>query len=129
MPVQGIFIPGIGVINATVIVSAIGQGQQFKSARELAVWLGPTPKQASSGDKFKSGAITKRGNRYLRKQLVHGARAAISRCRNKDDALSRWANQLIARRGIQKACVAMAARMARIIWVLLHKQENYKVMV
>jgi len=122
-------IPGIGVINATAIVSAIGQGKQFKSARELAVWLGLTPKQASSGDRFKSGAITKRGNRYLRKQLVHGARTAISRCRNKNDALSRWANQLIARRGIQKACVAMAARMARIVWVLLHKQENYKVMV
>ena len=68
-------VPGIGVINATAIYSAIGNGNQFKHAREFAVWLGLTPVQTSSGNTFKSGGITKRGNRYLRKQLVHGARA------------------------------------------------------
>jgi transposase len=62
-------IPGIGVINATALVSAIGNGCQFANGREFAVWLGLTPRQASSGDSFKSGGITKRGNRYLRKQL------------------------------------------------------------
>ena len=121
-------IPGVGPINATAIYSAIGRGQQFTSAREFAVWLGLTPRQASSGERFKSSGITKRGNRYLRKQLVHGARAAISRCRKKEDSLSTWANQLVARRGIQKAVVAMAARMARIAWVLLNREEYYKVM-
>ncbi len=121
-------IPGIGVINATAIYSAIQYGDQFNSAREFSVWLGLTPRQASSGESFKSSGITKRGDRYLRKQLVHGARAAISRCKNKDDRLSRWANNLIARRGIQKACVAMAARMARIAWILLQRREPYKVM-
>jgi len=119
-------IPGIGVINATAVVSAIGSGTQFKNAREFAVWLGLTPKQMSSGDSFKSSGITKRGNRYLRKQLVHGARSTISRCKNKTDSLSRWGNQLVARRGIQKATVAMAARLARISWVLLQRQERYK---
>ena len=119
-------IPGIGVINATAIYSSIGNGQQFKNARELAVWLGLTPRQASSGETFKSSGITKRGNRYLRKQLVHGARAAVSRCKNKQDKLSVWANKLVARRGLQKAYVAMAARMARLAWVILHKQEAYK---
>lgn len=118
-------IPGIGPINATAIYSAIKQGQQFNNAREFAVWLGLTPKQASSGEKQVSSGISKRGNCYLRKQLVHGARAAISRCQKKDDQLSRWANQLVARRGIQKATVAMAARMARIAWVLLNRDQTY----
>ncbi|HEY7883615.1 MAG TPA: IS110 family transposase [Cellvibrionaceae bacterium] len=122
-------IPGIGPINATAIYSAIGNGSQFKSGREFSVWLGLTPRQASSGNSFKSGGITKRGNRYLRKQLVHGARAVLFRCRNKTDQLSRWGNQLVDRRGIQKACVAMAARLARLIWVLLQRQEVYKPMV
>jgi len=121
-------IPGIGAINATAIYSAIGNGTQFNSAREFAVWLGLTPRTASSGERFTSGGISKRGNRYLRKQLVHGARAALSRCGNKTDALSLWANQLAARRGRQKACVALAARLARIAWVLLNRNEAYKVM-
>jgi len=85
-----------------------------------------TPKQRSSGNSFTSGGITKRGDRYLRKQLVHGARALLSRCRNKTDKLSLWANALIARRGYNKAVVAMAARLARICWVLLHKNEMYQ---
>lgn len=121
-------IPGIGIVNATAIYSAIGNGNQFKNARELAVWLGLTPKQASSGDSFTSSGITKRGNRYLRKQLVHGARAALSRSKKKSDQLSRWGNQLVARRGMNKACVAMAARLARLAWILLQKQQPYRVM-
>ena len=124
--VQLMTIPGIGVINATAIVSAIGNGSQFANGREFAVWLGLTPRQSSSGDSFKSAGITKRGNRYLRKQLVHGARAALSRCRKKTDALSLWANRLVARRGVNKATVALAARMARIAWVLLQRNEPYK---
>lgn len=121
-------IPGIGAINATALYSAIGRGQQFKSARELAVWLGLTPRQSSSGETFNSGGITKRGNSYLRKQLVHGARASLSRCRGKDDALSRWGVALIERRGVNKACVAMAARMARLAWTLISRNEMYKLM-
>jgi len=119
-------IPGIGVVNATAIYSAIGNGSQFKSAREFAVWLGLTPRQSSSGNSFSSGGITKRGNRYLRKQLVHGARALLYRCKNKTDRLSQWANALIARRGYNKACVAMAARLARLCWILLQKKEVYR---
>lgn len=121
-------VPGIGAINATGLYSAIGRGQQFKSARALAVWLGLTPRQSSSGEKFNSGGITKRGNSYLRKQLVHGARAALSRRHRQEDALSRWGAALVARRGANKACVAMAARMARLAWVLLNRNEVYRVM-
>lgn len=125
---QLLTIPGIGLINATAIVSAIGRGDQFKNAREFAVWLGLTPRQASSGDKLRSMGITKRGNRYLRKQLVHGARAAVTRCKKKDDALSRWANALVQRRGAQKAYVAYAARIARLAWILLQRNESYRAM-
>lgn len=121
-------IPGIGAINATAIVSAIGNGSQFANGREFAVWLGLTPRQFSSGESFRSAGITKRGNRYLRKQLVHGARAVLSRGKQKTDPLSRWANQLVARRGPQKACVALAARLARTAWVLLQREEDYKAM-
>jgi len=119
-------VPGIGVINATAIYSAIGNGNQFKHAREFAVWLGLTPKQSSSGNTFTSSGITKRGDRYLRKQLVHGARALLYRCRNRTDKLSLWANALIARRGYNKAVVAMAARIARICWTVLQKNEMYR---
>jgi transposase len=106
--------------------SAIGNGSQFKEAREFAVWLGLTPRQFSSGGSFKSAGITKRGNRYLRKQLVHGARAVLARSKNKTDKLSCWGNQLVARRGKQKDCVALAARIARLAWILLQKQEPYQ---
>ncbi len=122
-------LPGIGVINATALYSAIGNGSQFKSARELSVWLGLTPRQYSSGEKSTSGGITKRGNRYLRKQLIHGARAAISRGKKRSDGLSRWGNQLVARRGMNKASVAMASRLARLAWVLLQRGEDYRPMV
>ena len=119
-------IPGIGVVNATAIYSAIGKGSQFNSTREFAVWLGLTPRQSSSGNSFSSGGITKRGDRYLRKQLVHGARALLYRCKNKTDKLSLWASALVARRGYNKACVAMAARLARLCWILLQKKEVYR---
>ncbi len=120
-------IPGIGIINATSIYSAIGDGSQFKNSREFAVWLGLTPKQTGSGEKNYTGGISKRGNRYLRKQLIHGARSAVSRSRNKSDSLSVWVNKLVERRGVPKAYVAMAARMARIAWTLLQRKENFKV--
>ena len=121
-------LPGIGVINSTALYSSIGNGNQFKNGRELAVWLGLTPRQSGSGEKQTSGGITKRGNRYLRKQLVHGARSALFASRKKTDKLSLWANRLEARRGFNKACVALASRIARISWVLLQREENYKTM-
>lgn len=119
-------IPGIGPINATAIVSVIGNGSQFNSGGEFAVWLGLTPKQFSSAESFKSTGISERGDRYLRKQLVHGARTVIRNSKNKTDKLDRWDRQLIARRGTQKATVGMAARLARLAWVLLQKQEPYQ---
>jgi len=70
--------------------------------------------------------ITKRGNRSLRKQLIHGARAAMSHCKKRDDHLSHWLNSIVVRRGPDKACVALANKMARLSWTLLQKNEMYK---
>ena len=119
-------IPGVDTIISTLLYSAIGDGSQFANARELAVWLGLTPKQYSSGQTFSSGGITKRGNQHLRKQRVHGARAALYPCRTKSDKVSQWANALVTRRGFNKACVAKAARIARVCWILLNRHETYK---
>lgn len=110
-------IPGIGPIISTAVVSSAGSAQQFQTSRAFAVWLGLTPRQHASGDRSVQLGITKRGDRYLRKQFVHWARAAMRWCRHRDDRLSIWVNELIARRGYNKACVALAHKLARIAWV------------
>jgi len=119
-------IPGIGFVNATAIYAAIGDGRQFETARDFAVWIGLTPQQYASGTKSFTGKITKRGNRYLRKQLVHGARALMNRTKGKTDKLSVWTNEIKERRGTHKACVALAHKLARIIWAVLSKGEEFK---
>ncbi len=118
-------IPGIGPIIATAMLSSVDVKNHFQSAREFAVWLGLTPKQSSSGNRSIMLGITKRGDRYLRKQLIHGARAAMRTCRGRDDRLSLWVNDLIARRGLNKACVALAHKMARLCWILLQRNEPF----
>ncbi len=79
--------PSIGYLNASVFVASMGSGQAFASAKEFAVWLGITPKQFASGNNNAMGGISKRGDQYLRKQLIHGARAIISHAGKKNDAL------------------------------------------
>lgn len=119
-------IPGIGVVNASALVAAVDRGQAFANARQFAVWLGLTPKQSASGQRAVMGGISKRGDRYLRTQLIHGARAMLRWARHRDDALSRWANALVQRRGVHKATVAVAHRLARICWVLLQRNESFR---
>ena len=118
-------IPGVGYIVATALYSAIGNASQFKNARELSVWLGITPKQFASGNKQVMAGITKRGNRYLRKQLIHGARAVIYWCKKRDDHLSNWLKEIVIRRGPNKACVALANKIARLCWTLMHTNQMY----
>lgn len=119
-------LPGVGIMNATALFSSIGNGSQFEKPRDLSVWLGVTPKQYSSGEKSVNGGITKRGNRYLRKQLIHGARTLLHRTKGKTDKLSLWIQQLVARRGKNKAVVAIANRLARLAWILLQRNEAYR---
>ncbi len=118
--------PGFGPIVASATIAAIGNGAQFKSGRQMAAWLGLTPRAEASGERSVMKGITKRGNRYLRTLFIHGARAIVTWCEKKDDPMSLWIKQLIARRGKQKAIVAVAHKMARYAWVILNRKEHYK---
>lgn len=118
-------IPGVGPIIASAFVASIGAGQAFNGPKELAVWLGLTPKQFASGNKSVHGGITKRGDGYLRKQLIHGARTVVSHASKKNDDLNQWITQLRSRKSICTTVVATAHRLARLMWILLQKQVLY----
>ena len=118
-------IPGIGPITATALVCAIGDGKQFKRGRDLAAWLGLTPKQHSSGGKERLLGISKRGDAYLRTLLIHGARAVLKVAGQKDDPRSRWLQNLCSRRNKNIAAVALANKNARIVWALLTKKTDF----
>jgi transposase len=120
-------IPGIGPIIATALVAALGNGKAFASARQVAAWLGLVPRQDSSGGKAKLLGISKRGDVYLRTLLIHGARAVVKAAAKKDDAQSRWINDLVRRRNANIAAVAVANKNARIVWALLTRTETYSV--
>jgi transposase len=117
---------GIGPLNATALVAALGNGHDFRNGRQVAAWLGLVPRQYSSAGKTRLAGISKRGNSYLRCLLIHGARSVVSRARMKTDATSRWIRQLVARVGMNKACVAVANKMARVAWALLRTGEHYR---
>jgi len=118
-------IPGIGKIGSSAIVAAVGNGSQFKTARDMSAWAGLVPRQNSTGGKTKLGGISKSGNRYLRRILIAGARAVLKYCKNKTDKRSIWMQNLIERSGFNKAVVAVANRNMRIAWALLKTKEPY----
>src|ERR1700756_205304 len=109
-------IPGIGVLNATALVAAIGKGQSFARGRDLAAWLGLVPRQQTTGGKPRLKGITKRGNVYLRKLLIHGARAAMTSLSATNTALGKWLRGLRARAHVNIVVVALANKLARIVW-------------
>ncbi len=117
----------IGPIVSTAMLGSVDVKNHFQSARKFAVWLGLTPRQSSSGGRSIMLRITKRGDRYLRKQLIHAARAAMRTCRGRDDRFSQWVNKLIAGREFNKACVALAHKMARLSWILLQRNEPFAI--
>ena len=119
-------LPGVGATTATALVAMIGQGQEFKCGRQLAAWLGLVPGQYSSGGKQRLGRITKAGDPYLRMLLILGARSVLQTAKDKSDAVSRWAVQLVARVGYWKAIVAIAAKNARMCWAVLRRGESFK---
>ena len=92
----------------------------------MSAWLGLVPRQHSSGNKNKLLGISKRGDCYLRKVLVHGARATLYRAKNKDDRRSQWITSVAERRGKNKACVALANKNARIAWAIMANNCEYK---
>lgn len=119
-------IEGIGPLTATAFISAVGDAKMFKRGRDCSAWLGLVPRQHSTGGKTRLGGISKRGDRYLRTNLIHGARSVIARASNKTDARSRWIQQLKARVGMNKACVALANKNARILWAVMASGEHYR---
>ena len=112
-------IPGLGPIGATALLAAVGDARQFKRARDLAVWLGLVPRQHSTGGKTVLLGISKRGNAYLRRLIIHGARSCVLHLDRSRDRLGKWLDQLQARMHVNKVTVALANKIARIAWVIL----------
>ena len=114
-------IPGIGPIAATALIAAVGDGRQFRRARDLAAWLGLVPREHSTGGKTKLLGISKRGNRYVRRLLIHGARSCVTHLNRTRDRIGQWLDALQARMHVNKVTVALAAKIARMAWAVITK--------
>jgi transposase len=119
-------IPGIGPLIASVIAASVPDPAVFKSGRDFAAWLGLTPRQNSSGGKDKLGAITKQGNRYIRKMLVVGATSVLRVAGKRKGALADWINALRVRKPERLVAVALANKLARICWALMTTGESFR---
>jgi transposase len=123
-------VPGIGLLTATALFAFVVDVQRFPSARHLASYLGLTPRERSSGNTRRLGAITKKGDVYLRTPLVHGARSVLARAKQTTDAARRdhlreWATKVEKARGHNKEAVALANKMARLAWAVWRKDRDY----
>jgi len=119
-------IPGIGVLTATAMLAAIGNASNFRKGRELAAWLGLVPKQRTTGGKPTLMGISKQGNGYVRRLLVHGARSLVQHLRREKHEIGHWITDLEQRAHRNVVIVAVANKMARIAWAVLAKQETYR---
>lgn len=124
-------INGIGLLSATAMRASVQSPEQFKNGRQLSAWLGITPREYSSGNQRYLGRISKRGDKYLRTLLIHGARSVMARIKllqrsqQKLTALQQWAAQLEQRVGHNKATVALANKMVRILWATWMHQRDF----
>ena len=107
-------------------MASVGNATQFRSARQFAAWLGLVPQQHSSGGKERLLGISERGDGYLRRQLVHGARALVAVSRGREGGLWAWVDALLARRPYNVVVAAVANKLARIAWALLSRGETYR---
>lgn len=119
-------LPAFGPVVSSAVKCWLGDGQQFQRGRDAGAALGIVPRQHSTGGKERLLGITKRGDKYVRTQLIHGARSVVIASKKKDDPLSRWINELVARRGFNKAVVALANKLIRIAWVIVARGEDYQ---
>jgi transposase len=119
-------IEGIGPITAVALAATLGDSSDFKNGRHFAAFLGLVPRQHSSGGKNKLLGISKRGDGYLRQLMIHGARSVVNYADKKEDPRSLWITQLKQRVGMNRACVAVANKNARIVMAILLKKEAYK---
>lgn len=118
---------GIGPLSASAIVATVQEAREFRNGRQFAAWLGLTPKQFSTGGKTRLGHITAKGDPYLRTLLIMGARSVMQTAARRNDRLARWALAVRERRGYHRACVAIAAKNARILWALLSKDVPLRI--
>ncbi len=123
-------IPGIGVLSATALAATLGDGRAFQSGRQLAAWLGLVPRQNSTGGKPRLGRITKQGDPYLRRLLVIGATSAMKPYRGKGAWRGAgpypWAGDLLEKKSYRLTSVALANKMARIVWAVLSTAQPYR---
>jgi len=117
---------GIGPVTATALVAAIGDRTCFRNGRQFAAWLGLVPRQRSSGGKPRLFGISKRGDRYLRTLMIHGARAVLGKAGGKSDATSQWIGRKRERRHPNVVAVALANKNARIVWSALSGGHDYR---
>ena len=119
-------IPGVGPITATALVAAVGNAAQFKRSRDMAAWIGLVPRQYSTGGRARLLGISKRGNRYLRRLLIHGARAVIHKVDRRPHRFGNWLTRLEQRAHRNVVAVSLANKIARIAWAVLRKSEAYR---
>jgi transposase len=119
-------VPGIGTIIASVISASVPDPSVFKSGRDFAAWLGLTPRQNSSGGKQTLGAITKQGNRYIRKSLVLGATSLLNIVGKRKGALRDWIVALLSKKPAWLVTVALANKLARILWAMMKTGEGFR---
>ena len=118
-------IPGVGIITATALVATVANASAFKSGRHFAAWIGLVPRQNGSGGKMALGGISKKGEPYLRRLLVLGATAVVRYVRNKPE-LAGWVNALLARRPARVVTVAVANKLARIVWAIMQRGGTFR---
>lgn len=119
-------IPGVGPLVSTALVAAIGNGSAFAKAREFSAWVGLVPRQHSTGGKARLLGISKRGNSYLRRMFIHGARSVLIRQNRERYEFGSWITQLESRAHKNVVAVALANKLARIAWVVLARGETYR---
>jgi transposase len=119
-------IPGFGPLVSTATVAAIGNGAAFRRGRDFAAWLGIVPRQYSTGGKQKLLGISKRGNVYLRRMLIHGARAVLLRVKYDTGGFGQWVHRLAQRAPRNKVVVAIANKLARMAWAVLSSGKDYR---
>ena len=119
-------IPGVGPITATAIAALAPPAETFKRGRDFAAWVGLTPSQHSTGGKQKLGAISKMGERTIRRLLIIGASAVVCQAARRGAAEGSWLARMLARKPRMLVTVALANKMARVVWALLAKGEVYK---
>jgi transposase len=119
-------IPGFGPLVSTATVAAIGNGAAFRRGRDFADWVGVVPRQYSTGGKQKLFGISKRGNIYLRRMLIHGARAVLFRVKYDTGGFGQWVHRLAQRAPRNKVVVAIANKLARIAWAVVSSGKDYQ---